>query len=107
MPHVVADLHQVVDLAAAADHGVADGAAVDGRIRADLHVVAQDAAADVHDLLVPRSTAAVAEAIDADARARMQDAACADDGAVVDRDVGVKVRAAPIRQCRPTTCARR
>ena len=45
--HIVADLDQIVDLGALADHGIADGAAVDGRIGADLDVVLDDDAADL------------------------------------------------------------
>ena len=40
-PHVVPDVHEVVDLRAGADHGVVDAAAIDRRVRADLDVVAR------------------------------------------------------------------
>ena len=45
--HVVADLDQIVDLGALADHGVADRAAVDGGAGADLDVVLDDDPADL------------------------------------------------------------
>ena len=47
--HVVRDVHEVVDLRARADHRVVDAAAVDRRVRADLDVVLDDAAADVRE----------------------------------------------------------
>src|SRR5205085_11880076 len=68
-PHVVADLHEVVDLRPGADHGVVDAAAVDRGVRADLDVALDDAAADVGDLLVGAAGEDVAEAVAADAGA--------------------------------------
>ena len=49
---IVSDLHQVVDLGALADHGVAIGAAVDGGVGPDLDIVLNDDAADLQDLAV-------------------------------------------------------
>src|SRR5690606_4177711 len=51
-PAVVADLHEVVDLAAFADHRIAQGPAVDGRIGADLDAILNDHAAQLRDLAV-------------------------------------------------------
>ena len=38
--HVVADVHEVIQLGAVADHGIADGAPVDAGIGADLDIIA-------------------------------------------------------------------
>src|SRR5512139_2687962 len=46
---IVADLNQIVDLAALADHGVARGTAVDGASRTDLHVVLDNDASYLRD----------------------------------------------------------
>ena len=48
--HVVRDLHEVVDLRPRADDRVVDAPAVDRRVRADLDVVLDDAAADMWNL---------------------------------------------------------
>src|SRR5215471_4651198 len=45
--NIVADLHQVVDLCALANHGVTVGAAIDRAPGADFHVVLNDDAADL------------------------------------------------------------
>ncbi len=47
---VVADLHEIIDLRAFADHRVAIGAAVDGHAGADLDVVLDDDPADLRHL---------------------------------------------------------
>ena len=49
------DLHEIVDLGALADHGVADRAAVDRGVGADLDVVLDDDAPDLRDLADGRS----------------------------------------------------
>src|ERR1700681_198613 len=76
---VVSDLHQVIDLGALADGGIAPGAPVDCRPGADLHVVLDDDATDLRHLDVPPlSILNVTEAILADAHAGMHDDAIAD-----------------------------
>src|SRR5262249_12425703 len=60
---IVSDLHQVVDLGAFADHGVAVGAAVDGGPSPDLHVILHDDAADLQYLAVAGRSHDVAEAV--------------------------------------------
>src|SRR3982750_2391242 len=52
-PHVVRDVHEIVDLRSVSNDGVVDASAIDGRIRPYLDVVADDAAPDVRDLPVP------------------------------------------------------
>ena len=66
--HVVADLDEIVDLGALADHGVADGAAVDGRVGADLDIILDDDPADLRHLAWPSAPMHEAEAVLADAR---------------------------------------
>src|SRR5215510_8405633 len=51
--HVVPDLDEIVDFRAAADDGMAERRAVDGAVRADLHIVLDDDAAGLRDLAVP------------------------------------------------------
>src|SRR6185503_21010784 len=90
--YIVTHLHQVVDLGALADHGIADGAAVDRRAGADLDVVLNDDATDLRNLQVPLGAHDVPEAILADVAAGMNDHAIADeavrdDGARADRAV--------------------
>src|SRR5713101_3952082 len=63
---VVPDLHQVVDLRAAADDRRAHGGAVDGGIGADLDVVLDDESPDLGDLLVRGSVEGITEAIGAE-----------------------------------------
>ena len=67
--HVVRDLHEVVDLRARADDCVVDAATIDGRVRADLDVVLDDATSDVRDLHMGSAALHVAESIRCDARA--------------------------------------
>src|SRR5690242_791557 len=59
---VMADLHQIVDFAALADHGVAAAAAVDRGVRPDLHVVLDDDAADRRYLEAARGRPSVESA---------------------------------------------
>src|SRR5258706_8042571 len=50
--HVMSDLNEVVDLGSVTDDGVVDASAIDRRVRADLDVVSNNAAADVRNLRV-------------------------------------------------------
>jgi hypothetical protein len=75
---VVRDLDQIVDLGALPDHGVAHEAAVDGRVGADLHIVLDDHARHLRHLAVPLRARQIAEAVLADAGARMDDHAVPD-----------------------------
>ena len=52
--HIVADLHQIIELAAFADHRVAQRAAVDGGAGADLDAVLDDDAAQLRNLDMAR-----------------------------------------------------
>ncbi len=77
-PNVVADLHEIVDLGSRADHGIVDASAIDRSVRADLHVISNDAPADVRNLLVSAVPEHIAKAVAPDARARVDEAARAD-----------------------------
>src|SRR5262249_4937337 len=71
--HVVPDLDEIIDFRAATDDGVAERRAVDGAVRADLHVVLDDDASRLRDLAVPCAVEGEAEPVGADDRARMHD----------------------------------
>src|SRR3954471_25065427 len=75
---VVRDLDEVVDLAALPDHSVPDGAAVDGRIGADLDAVHDDDPSDLRNLAVAGCARHEAKAVLPDTRARVDDYAVAD-----------------------------
>ena len=68
--HIVADLDQIIDLAAFADHRVAQRAAVDGGAGADLDTVLDDDAAQLRNLDMARRRRGKAETGLADLRAR-------------------------------------
>src|ERR1039457_3820905 len=82
---IVADLDQVVDLGALADHRVANGAAVDRGAGADLDIVLDDDAPELRHLEVASRAQHVAEAILADLAARMNDDPVADQRVADDR----------------------
>ncbi len=75
----VGDLHEVVDLGAGLDARLADRRTIDGRVRAELHIVFDDDGRDLRNLLV-RAVAAADEAVAvaADDDAVLQDDAVAD-----------------------------
>ena len=75
---VVADLDEVIDLGALADHRVAAGATVDTGVGADLDVVLDDDPADLRDLHVPLGAHRETEAVLPNAGAGMDDDAVAD-----------------------------
>src|SRR5690606_21377919 len=93
--HVVRNLHEVVDLHAVLDDGVLDGAAVDGRVRTDLDVVADQDAAELRHLdpAAVREILGEAEAVRADHGAGMHDAAAPDANVVEDADARGEPRA--------------
>src|SRR5665213_3080472 len=76
--NIVADLDQIVDLGALADHGIADGATVDRGAGADLDVVLDDDAPELRHLKVAAQTQHEAEAVLTDLAARMNDDPVAD-----------------------------
>ena len=76
--HVVGDVHQVIQPAAVADHGVVQAAPVDGAAGADLDVRADHHAAEMGHGAQALAGAGQAEAFLADAHARMQATARAD-----------------------------
>src|SRR3990170_2794577 len=87
---VVPDLHQIVDLAPPADHRVAQGPAIDGRVGPDFHVIADAQPAHLGDLAVDRAVERVAEAVSPEHRPGMDDYPVADPDAVSDDDTRVQ-----------------
>ena len=87
---VVGDVDEVVDLRALADAGLAERAAVDGGVGADLDVVGDDERALLGEgeVLAGGGVAGVAEAGCAEHCAGLDDDAVANGGSSVDRDVG-------------------
>src|SRR5688572_32653279 len=83
---VVGDHDEVVELHALLDHRVLEGAAVDDGVRADLHVVADDDAAELRHFHPGAFLRRVTEAIAAHHRARLHDAALAQAHAWADDD---------------------
>src|ERR1035438_10327942 len=69
--HVVSYLHQVINLGALADDRRPESAAINGHIRPDLHVVADDDIADLRNLAVRAVVEHVAEAVRAHDRTGM------------------------------------
>ncbi len=84
---IVAYLHQVVDLGALADHGIAYRTAVDGGTCADFHIVLDDDAPDLRDLEIAFAVHHEAEAILPNLAAGMNDDPIADQG-IADRSAG-------------------
>src|SRR6185437_3195203 len=85
--HIVANLHEIVDLAALADHRVPQRSAVDRGSRANLDLVLDDDAADLRHLHVGGAAHHVAEAILPDLATGMDHDMVADEG-VGDRRAG-------------------
>ena len=76
---VVSDLDQVVDLHAALDAGGAQPRAIDGRVRADLHVVLDHHVPELWHLLVLAAfVELVAEPVTTDRHARLEDHSISD-----------------------------
>ncbi len=90
----MSDLHEIVDLGAFADNGIAVGAAVDSGAGADFHIVLDDDATDLHDLAVAGTPHDEAESVLAYVTAWMNDDAVADQ-TVRDRRVGPDRALAP------------
>src|ERR1700730_5246005 len=109
---VVPDLHQVVDLAAAAHDRLAEGRAVDRGVGPDLDVVLEAQAAHLRDLAVGLPVERIAEAVGAQHRSRVDDDPVADTHVLADHHVGVQAdilaehRAAPHERERPHAAAR-
>ena len=85
--HVVPYLHEIVDLRPVPDPRVVDAPAIDRRVRADLDVVPNNAAAHLRKLHVRALSKHVPKAIAADAHAAMQCAPRTDDTVRVHGDM--------------------
>src|SRR5882672_734986 len=88
--HVVRDLDLVVELDAVLDHGVVQRAPVDGGVRADFDVVADDDASGLRDLDPAPALGRDAEAVRADHRSGVDHRALSDHRARVHRDGGTE-----------------
>src|SRR5690606_24795735 len=87
---VVADLHLIVDFAAFANHSVAQRAAIDGVVTADLHVIFNDDAANTfHALITAVFARHVLKAVVANRVVGVDDDVIADHRAFFDHRIGV------------------
>ena len=75
--YVVCDLHQIVDLGALADYGIAIAAPIDGGTGANLHIVLDDHAPGLRNFSVPARRHDVAKSILPDRAAWMHNDAVA------------------------------
>ena len=69
---IVRDLYEIIDLGTSTDHGVIERTAVDGRVRAYLHVVFNHATANVRDGFVSGLTPSIPETGGSHPRAGME-----------------------------------
>ena len=102
-PHIVGDLHQIVDFRALPDHRVAQRAPVDRRVCADLDIVLYDDTAELRHLAQAVGARHIAEPVLADRRARQYLHPVAKQGVLQARartDVAVAADAAPARNDR-------
>ena len=90
---VMTDVHQIVDLRASADAGDVQGAAIHGRVGADLDVIFNFQPADLRKLFIPAGLliAHVAEAVAAEHRAGVNDHAIAESRARIDSDIRIQI----------------
>lgn len=86
----VTNLDEIVDLGVAADAGFADGGAIDGTVAADFYAVFEDGAAGLLHLEPAVAGGDETEAFGTDDCAAVDDAICADLGALVEGAVGVE-----------------
>src|SRR5207237_8559676 len=75
---IVPDLNQIIDLRPLPDHGIADGAAIDRRIGADLDGVLYDDASGLRNLDGPCLVGQKSKSVLTDPAPRMDDDAVAD-----------------------------
>ena len=75
----VADLHEIIDFGAFANHGVTVGTAVDGRVGANLHVILHDNPAKLRQLLMAARPHDETKSVLTDASAAMDDHPVADE----------------------------
>jgi len=86
---VMGYLNQVVNLRAVSDGSLTGRRAVDGRVGADLHIRADDHAADLGHLHPGLSVPNESKAVGADDRARMDDASAADGDILIQRYIWI------------------
>ena len=95
--HVVPDHHQVVDFGPLADHGFAQGRAIDRAAGSDLHVIFDPDDADLRYLVMLALVHGETVAVGADDDARVDDAPATNAGAIVNDYVGINDGAVPER----------
>ncbi len=78
--HIMRNLYQVIDLGTSTDHGVIEGAAVDGRVRTDFHVVFNHASANVRNRIVSEVTPSISEPGGSHPSSRVENNAIAEPG---------------------------
>src|SRR5207245_170642 len=89
-PAVVGDLHEVIDLRPFADTRGLECATVDGGAGADLDIVADLYMAELRHLDMPAVLEAVTEAVCSEHCVRMHDDPIAENGAVIEHDIGMQ-----------------
>ena len=96
---IVPDVNQVIDLRSAPDSGLIEGAAIDGRIRPNFHIIFNDQLSNLRKLLVMArlAIAYVTEAIATQHRPGMYDDAIAQLRSRIDCDVRINLTFAPNR----------
>ncbi len=106
--HVVAHLHEIVDLRSGADDRVVDAAPVDRRVRPDLHVIPDQAAPDLRNLAGRRARLAgdVSEPVAAQPRPGVHDHAISEGRAAVAHDLRVELHCVPDHDSVPQHAAR-
>ena len=90
--NIVPDLHQVIDLCASANNCRAERPAVDGDVRANLHVILDDDMPNLRDFAVNAAVHNVTKAVGAEDRAGMDAHPPANLGLRIEHDVGEKLR---------------
>src|SRR5690606_15527475 len=87
---IVRDLDQIVQFSAAADHGLAQGGAIDGGVGADLDVVLDHHHAQLRNFVIAAVAKGKAKAVGADHSAAMDDDPIADAALFPHRHVGIE-----------------
>src|ERR1700722_19507745 len=84
---VVRDMHQVVDFSALSDDGGPEGSAINGRVRAYLHIVVDDHVANLQHLAVTAFVEHITIAVRADDGASVDGDAMADLALRINHDI--------------------
>src|SRR5690349_6006130 len=104
--HVVRDVDQVIDFGASSHDRVVDTASIDGGVRPDLDIVANDAPADVRDLLVRSIAEHITKSVATDSRPGVNEHALTDLGSGINCDAGPQPRTSADRHPIPNHAVR-